>query len=108
MSKQIIEWLGPVPCEEDCAQTLDNDFHEKNRAECKRFKDLIEKIIPTPENAYVRIHTENGHDFGSYREVVLMVEESISEEDEKIIGEWSEKVNSLPSTWAELEAMVKA
>ena len=108
MSKQIIEWLGPVPCDEDCAQTLDKDCHEKNRAECKRYKDLIEKIVPTPENAYVKIHTENGHDFGSYREVVLMAEESISEEDEKIIGEWSKKINDLPSTWVELEGMVKA
>lgn len=108
MSKQIVEYLGPTPCDEDCAQTLDNDFHEKNRAECKRYKDLIEKIVPTPENAYVKIHVENGHDFGSYREVVIMVEECISEEDEEKVGEWINKVVSLPNTWAELEGMVKA
>ena len=108
MSKQIIEYIGPVPCEEECAQTLDNDFHEKNRAECKRFKALIEKIVPTPENAYLKIHTENGHDFGSYREVVIMVEDPLSEEDEQKAMEYVQKVCTLPNTWAELEGMVKA
>lgn len=107
MSKEIIDWLGPVPSEEDCAQTVDSDFHEKNRAECKRFKELIEKIVPTPKNAYVRIHVENGHDFGTYREVVLMVEECQSEENEKKIIEWTQKINALPNTWKELEEMVK-
>lgn len=108
MSKEIIDYLGPTPSDEDCAQTVDNDFHEKNRAECKRFKELIEKIVPTPEKAYVKIHIENGHDFGAYREVVLMVEECLSEDEEKTIIEWTQKINALPNTWKELEEMVKA
>lgn len=107
MSKQIIEWLGPTPSDEDCAQTVDSDFDIKNLRECKRFRDLLQKIIPTPEKASVGIMCER-HDFGMYREVVLFAEDPISEEDEKIVGEWSEKINSLPNTWAELEAMVKA
>lgn len=107
MSKEIIDYIGPTPSDEDCAQTVDADFHEKNRAECRRFKELIEKICPPPENAYVKVHCENGHDFGTYREVVLMAECSLSDDDEKAIIEWTKKVNNLPNTWKELEEMVK-
>ena len=112
MSKQIIDWIGPCPSEEECAQTTQDDFHEKNRAECKRFKELIEKIYPPLENSdgqytYVKVHVETGHDFGNYREVVLMMETSISEEQEEKISEWVGKIQDLPGTWNELEEMAK-
>lgn len=108
MSKVILEWLGSTPCDEDCAQTTQANFSQLNQAECIRYKALLEKICPSPnENAYYRIKGSD-HDFATYREVVLMAEESVSDEDIKAINEWQLKVQRLPSTWIELEALVPA
>ena len=105
MSKQILDWLGPVPCDEDCAQIgHDADFDSKNRAECRRFKELLEKAYPPPEGAYIQVKSES-HDFGVYREVVLMADESISDEDQEKINQWVEKISNHPSTWIELEQL---
>jgi hypothetical protein len=100
MALQIVDWLGSTPAEEDCAQTPQPDFTEKNKAECKRFKELLEKICPPPNGTC--FHTEKEkHDFGDYREVVAMVDEDIANEIE--VDGWCNKYNSLPGTWLEME-----
>jgi len=42
--KEYIE-LGSAPHSENCAQTIDNDFHEKNVQECIRYKSLLAKTF---------------------------------------------------------------
>lgn len=103
MSFEIFDYIGPVPFEEECAQTLEADFTQRNIKECKRFKELLEKVCPPPNGAKFSIKVETGHDYGSYREVVSMVDMTISQEDE--ICAWIDKCNKLPGTWTELEAM---
>jgi len=69
--KEYIE-LGSAPHSENCAQTIDNDFHEKNVQECIRYKSLLAKTFFETFNRQhlcllvVKSYT---HDFGSYREV---------------------------------------
>jgi hypothetical protein len=106
MSKTIIDYFESTPADEPCSQSLDQDFYQKNRDECIRFRDLLLKAYPPPPHAYLVIKSEP-HDFGTYRNVVSMMEDSISEEDEKIVYEWNTKVSSCPSTWDELEALAQ-
>src|ERR1019366_3205228 len=93
MSKEYIEWLGPTPGDEDCAQCgVDPDFDSKNIAECKRFKELLLKAYPPPYGAWVNVKAEH-HDFGTYREVVLVQDCCVSDEDQEIINQWVEKIS---------------
>lgn len=101
MSLEIVDWIGPTPAEEASAQTTQDDFHSKNREECAKFKALLEKICPPPNGTCFAIHTESGHDFGAYREVVAKVDEDIADEIE--VNSWCSKYNHLPGTWLELE-----
>lgn len=109
MSMTELDSLGPTPSEEQCAQTVDNDFPEKNRAECKRYIDLLNKIYPSPsEHVCLAIQVERGHDFGPYREVVIRgdLDKITSHEEYKKVQDWMNSFSKMPNTWAELEAMV--
>jgi hypothetical protein len=62
--------LGPAPCDEDCAQVGQPDYHERARHECRRFILLIrQKLGPEPEGAWLSTKSFP-HDFGTYYEVV--------------------------------------
>ncbi len=66
-----IFYLGPAPAEEECAQTVDNDFAARNKAECLQYITAIKRVCgEPPEEATLRIKSES-HDFGTYREVVV-------------------------------------
>jgi hypothetical protein len=105
MSKQILEWFGSVPCDEDCAQIgQDINFDSKNLGECSRFRSLLAKAYPPPEGAYIQVKGED-HNFGRYREVVISQDESVSDEDQEKINQWVEKISNHPSTWIELEQL---
>ena len=90
------ETLGPTPCDEDCAQTTDADFAEKNRAECKRYKEQLERLFPDlPEGCYFKVKAERGHDFGPYREVAFCFNP-----ENETHWEMFDKIQSgLPSRW---------
>jgi hypothetical protein len=62
--------IGSAPYEEDCVQVnRAGDYHEAMLTECKRFKEMLEKVFPEPpEGAHFKI-TTNPHDFGTYYEV---------------------------------------
>lgn len=67
--------IGSSPCDEDCAQVGEPDFHEKATKEMRRYIDLIRKKLgPEPEGARLGIKWFP-HDFGSYGEVVCYFED---------------------------------
>jgi hypothetical protein len=69
--------LGPAPCDEDCAQVGQPDYHERARHECKRFIDLIRRTLgPEPDGARLAIKSFP-HDFGNYTEVVCYFDSEI-------------------------------
>lgn len=106
MSKQIIGWFDSTPAEEPCAQVGCENFSTLNHRECVRFRDLLLKAYPPPAHAYLMIKTEM-HDSGMYKCVVSMMEENLPEEEETAIFEWSNKVESCPTTWDGLEALAQ-
>jgi hypothetical protein len=64
-------WLGPCPSDEEPASTLDTDFHERNKAECRAFIQAIKRVCgEPPEGAVLRIKTEQ-HEYGAYRECIV-------------------------------------
>lgn len=106
MSKKILNYLDSTPADEPCAQSVEPDFEQRNKAECIRFRDLLLKAYPPPSQAYIVIKSQP-HDFGTYRCVVTMMEEPICVEDEVFVIGWNDKVDSCPSTWDELEALAQ-
>lgn len=74
-------YIGASPFEEDCAQTTDPAFAEKNRRECEAYLDLLTRTFgPPPGNAYLAIKAQD-HDFGTYREVVVYFDPESEEEE---------------------------
>jgi hypothetical protein len=64
-------YIGASPYEEDCAQTVNPDFHQKNRKECILYMEqLVRQLGLPPGGSYLSCRTEE-HDFGHYREVVF-------------------------------------
>jgi len=65
--------LGSSPCEEDCVQLSKiADYIPAMRAELKRWKELLEKTFPIPENIEASFRIKfSPHDFGSCGEVWL-------------------------------------
>jgi hypothetical protein len=63
--------LGPTPSEESCAQVGTDDYEEKSRKECKRYRDLILRVCGEPPPGASLAIRSFPHDFGSYREVVV-------------------------------------
>jgi hypothetical protein len=68
--------IGPGPHEENVAQIgFDPEFTQKNIAECKAFKEQIVRAYgEPPEGASLRT-IRNPHEFGTYREVAVRVDE---------------------------------
>jgi hypothetical protein len=71
MAYTDILYCGPVPCEEDTAQTgKTDDWAKYQRIECEAYIQALRNAFgPEPEGARLRVKTES-HDFGSYKEVV--------------------------------------
>lgn len=73
-------YIGPCPYDEDAAQSVDQDFAKMNSLECRVFKDQILRKYPKVAKLQdlgrldVKIKAERGHDYGTYREVVIVVD----------------------------------
>lgn len=64
--------LGPVPCNESCAQVGSDEYQDRAKAECRRYKALLEKTCPVPEGVEASYAIKRfPHEFGSYYEVVV-------------------------------------
>ena len=63
--------IGSSPCNEECAQTLDPNFTEKNRLECRVYIDQLTREFGEPPGEARYSVKASEHDFGTYREVVI-------------------------------------
>jgi hypothetical protein len=70
-------FIGPTPCEEECAQVGEENYAERGRAECKRFIELIRKTVGAePEGAALVVKGEQS-EFGTYFEVAVRYDDNI-------------------------------
>ena len=82
MSDKEFYYIGSSPYEEDCAQTVNQDFTRQNRRECLAYIELLTRQFgPPPGSAHFVVKTED-HDFGMYREVVIYFDPAEPEEVE--------------------------
>ena len=87
--------IGPVPCDEDCAQVGQDNYNKQAIEECTHFIALLRKTFgDEPEGARLAIKWFD-HDFGSYCEVVCWYET----EDEKARDYAFRCENEMPLTW---------
>lgn len=87
--------IGPVPCDEDCAQVGQDGYREKAVAECRKFIALLRKTFgEEPFGARLAIKWFD-HDFGPYCEVVCYYETEIEEAREYAFR----CENEMPLTW---------
>ena len=64
--------LGPVPCDEDCAQVGSRDFRNQSRREMKAYINQLKREFPEWVGHDVAFKIMSfAHDFGSYGEVVI-------------------------------------
>jgi len=91
-------YLGPVPCDEDCAQVGSDDYYNRSRKECNVFiNQLIRQFGQPPENTRFKIKS-NPHDFGTYHEVVVIFDE----QDDKSIDYAFNVEKSANTEWDDL------
>ena len=87
--------IGPVPCEEPCAQVGTPDYQQQACQECTRFIDLLRRTVgEEPENAHLEIKS-NPHDFGTYYEVVCYFDD----DDEEATNYAYRCESEIPSQW---------
>ena len=74
MSREYLE-LGSAPADEECAQVGQPNYSEQGRAECKRYIELLRKVVGVEPQGARLIVKSNPHDFGEYFEVVCCYNE---------------------------------
>ena len=84
--------LGPVPAEEEVAQVGADDYGVQSFKECKAYKSQLHRVF----GGVVRFSIKKfDHDFGSYKEVVVLYDES----DEAEVHRAFDIKNNCPSRW---------
>lgn len=83
--------VGPVPCEEECAQVCDADYDERSKLESAVYIRQLRRVFGEPDPARLTfVRRSFPHEFGRYHEVVAC-----------ITGRWDEVFDErkLPSRW---------
>lgn len=90
--------ISPTPTGEDCAQLGSPDYAERSSAECRAFVNQLKRELGKPPfGASLRIKSFD-HDFGSYKEVVVVYDENDEE-----AAEYAYKCESdCPEYWDDL------
>lgn len=88
--------LGPVPCDEDCAQVGDPDYRNQSRREMRAYSNQLMREFPEWSGKNVRFAiTIFPHDFGSYGEVCVEWEDG-----DEVGQDFALYVeNNLPMNW---------
>lgn len=88
-------YIAPTPVDEDCAQVGTDNYMERARKECNAFRNQLRRVFGAePEGAEIKIKREDGHDAGSYLEVVCWYNENYPESVDyafKLEGETPER-----------------
>ena len=87
--------LGPVPANEDCAQTGDPDFRKKALEEGTRYIKLLKRTFPIMPSSCDFQLKFFPHDFGAYAEVVITYDPN----DEASTDFAYNVERELPETW---------
>lgn len=92
-------YIGPVPCDEDCAQIgVTEGASRLNRIECAAYIEALRKVYgPEPDHAHYSIKGES-HDFGRYYEVAIYFDVN----NEEAIA-YASRVECGLSTWSEAD-----
>lgn len=85
--------LGPVPCEEECAQVGTDNYHEKARKECAAYKNQLNRLFPDGNFTIKPFF----HEFGSYFEVCIFYDDN----DETSLDYAYNVESNIPSNWDE-------
>lgn len=64
-------YLGPTPCDEDCAQVGDENYSKKVREELSRYRQLLEHKFGTPPAGAAFKQKRELHSFGPYYEMTV-------------------------------------
>lgn len=90
-------YIGSSPVEESCAQVGSPDYPERSRVECRAFVGQLLREFPNqPESAWFAIKTQ-AHDFGTYREVVVVYDDA----DEEALNYALKVEGNTPANWDE-------
>ena len=87
--------LGPVPANEECAQTGDPDFRKQAMKEGARYIELLKRLFPNELDSCSFQLKSFPHDFGSYFEVVVIYDP----DDEESVNFAYNVERNLPETW---------
>lgn len=87
--------LGPVPSSEDCEQVGPDCDRSKMMRECQAYMAQLQRKF-NPQHAYFSVRSFR-HEFGSYREVVVVYEPT----NEESIDEAFHIENNAPENWDE-------
>ena len=72
---KTFEIIGPVPCDEDCAQVEPSgEYYRRMQAECHSYKRQLERMFPYSAVKFV-VKTFP-HDAGSYSEVACVFDDN--------------------------------
>lgn len=94
-------YLGPTPCDEDCAQVGESGYRAKATKEVNAFIKQLNRTFPYTEENNVNITSKwSSHDFGSYVEVVVVY----VVDDKKSRDYAIEIENNCPYNWDEAAA----
>lgn len=94
MNQEYIE-LGPVPCEENCAQVGDADFRKASNLEMSAYINQLRREFHSRLNVIEFGKKWFDHDFGSYGEVVVYFN---PDDDESFQAAYFVE-SHLPMTW---------
>lgn len=91
------ETLGSAPYDENCVQVITGEnYLPKMREECNKYKLMLIKRFPIPENMAVFFSLkENQHNFGTYLEVAITFDENNPKSKEFMLF----VDNNLPAKW---------
>jgi len=90
--------LGPVPYDESCAQSGEENFHKRAQKEVQAFVRQLQRQFPElPDGCQFRM-ISCPHDFGTYYEAVIRFNDN-----DDIASEFAFRVeNEVPANWDEI------
>jgi len=91
-------YLGPAPCNENPAQTIQEDYQTKALMECRAWANMLRRHFPDHEKYGIRFTIkQTPHDFGYYFEVACEFDSTNNEALEYAL----QIEKNAPSEWDE-------
>ncbi|CAG9165631.1 hypothetical protein [Cupriavidus pinatubonensis] len=104
--KTIDTEVGPVPCDETCAQVGQAEYEAQSRLECAVYIRQLQRIFGNPDPAILSfVRRGFPHDFGSYHEVVAVMTAAGAEVfDESMLPMTWDHIARAELTWLRMQA----